>query len=148
MAPVPTGTASCMAAARRRTSGTACARVSASAATRAEYSPSEWPATAAGSAPPSARQARQQATPATSITGWVLVVSASASLGPWAISVPMSSPSASEASCSVSRTAGWSPQASSMPTDCDPWPGKTKATGFMAMASLLEFYWSNQAQAL
>ena len=133
MAPVPTGTASCMAWARRRTSGTASASGSASAATSAEYSPSECPATAAGSAPPSARQARQQATPATSITGWVLVVSARSSLGPPAISAPISSLSASEASAIVSRTAGWSPQASSMPTDCEPWPGNTKAMGFMAL---------------
>jgi hypothetical protein len=58
IAPVPTGTASCMAWARKRTSGAASASVSAPAATRAEYSPSEWPATTAGSAPPSASQAR------------------------------------------------------------------------------------------
>ena len=58
MAPCPTGTASCMAWARKRTRGTACARVSTPEATRAEYSPKEWPATAIGAAPPSARQAR------------------------------------------------------------------------------------------
>ena len=34
------------------------------AATRAPYSPRLWPATTAGSSPPSARQARQVATPA------------------------------------------------------------------------------------
>ena len=131
MAPVPTGTASCMAAARNRTSGAACASVSTPEATSALYSPSEWPATAAGSAPPSARHTRHAATPATSMTGWVLVVRASASFGPSWIRRPMSSPRASDASCSVSRTAGWSPQASSMPTDWEPWPGKTNANAFM-----------------
>ena len=131
MAPVPTGTASCMAAARKRTSGTAWASVSTPDATSAEYSPSECPATAAGAAPPSARQTRYAATPATSITGWVLVVSASASLGPAWISWATSSPSASEASCSVDRTTGWSPQASSMPTDWEPCPGKMNAKDVM-----------------
>ncbi len=48
MAPVPTGTASCMACARKRTSGAACASVSTPEATSAEYSPSEWPATTDG----------------------------------------------------------------------------------------------------
>ena len=58
IAPMPTGTASCIACARKRTSGSASASVSTPAATSALYSPSECPATAAGSAPPSARQAR------------------------------------------------------------------------------------------
>ncbi len=58
MAPVPTGTASCMAWARKRTSGTACVNVRTPAATMAEYSPSEWPATAAGATPVSAIQTR------------------------------------------------------------------------------------------
>jgi hypothetical protein len=51
IAPCPTGTASCMAWARRRTSGRASASVSAPAATSALYSPSEWPATASRQAP-------------------------------------------------------------------------------------------------
>ena len=79
--------------------GAASASVSTPEATSAEYSPSEWPATTAGAAPPSARQARQAATPATSMTGWVLVVRPSASLGPSLMSRARSSPSASEASC-------------------------------------------------
>ena len=58
MAPTPTGTASCMAVARRRTSGSASASVRLPAATSAAYSPSEWPATAAGAAPPSASHTR------------------------------------------------------------------------------------------
>ena len=81
IAPTPTGTACCIAWARKRTSGAAWASVRTPEATSAEYSPSEWPAITDGSAPPSASQARQAATPATSITGWVLVVSAKFFLG-------------------------------------------------------------------
>src|SRR6188768_2127952 len=73
--------------------------------------------------------------PATSITGWVLVVSASVSLGPSLIRRPRSSSRASEASFRTAATAGWSPQASSMPTACEPWPGNTKANGFMLCLS-------------
>ena len=58
IAPTPTGTASCIAWARRRTSGTACAKVSTPAATRAEYSPSECPATADGACPTSSIHTR------------------------------------------------------------------------------------------
>ncbi|MDT4844748.1 hypothetical protein FQZ97_787170 [compost metagenome] len=133
IAPAPTGTASCIAAARKRTSGVACARLKTPEATSAEYSPSECPATTAGAAPPSAHQTRQAATPATSITGWVLVVKPSASLGPSWIRCCRSWPKASDASCKVSRTAGWSPQASSMPTDWEPWPGKRNAKEVMTM---------------
>ncbi len=71
--------------------------------------------------------------PAHSITGWVLVVRSRCSCGPSRISAPRSWPSAAEASSRVSRTAGWSPQALSMPTDCEPWPGKTNANEVMAM---------------
>ena len=106
IAPTPTGTACCIAWARKRTSGAACASVSTPEATSAEYSPSEWPATSAGLAPPSASQARQAATPATSITGCVLVVRANASFGPSWIRRATSSSSASDASRSVSATAG------------------------------------------
>ena len=48
----------CMAWARRRTKGTAWDKVSTPAATSAEYSPSEWQATATGATPVSAIQAR------------------------------------------------------------------------------------------
>ena len=41
IAPVPTGTASCMACARKRTSGAAWAKVNTPEATKAEYSPKE-----------------------------------------------------------------------------------------------------------
>src|SRR6478735_5159066 len=73
--------------------------------------------------------------PAVSIAGWVLAVRSSRSFGPSRISRAMSSPSAVEASSSVCRTAALSPQASSMPTACEPWPGKTKANGFMRTVS-------------
>lgn len=64
-----------------------------------------------------------------------LVVSAKASFGPSLISWPTFSPRASEASCRVWATTGWSPQASSMPTDWEPWPGNTNAKLFMKFMS-------------
>ncbi len=69
MPPVPSGTASCIARARKRTSGNASSKRRDSAATSAVYSPRLWPANHAGRGPPRSRQARQQATPATSMTG-------------------------------------------------------------------------------
>jgi hypothetical protein len=51
MAPAPTGTASCMACARKRTRGAACASVNTPDATSAEYSPSEWPGHHGGQIP-------------------------------------------------------------------------------------------------
>ena len=74
MAPVPSGTASCMAAARKRTSGTASLKSMTPAATSAEYSPRLCPATTAGILPPFSHHRRQAAIPAVSITGWVLTV--------------------------------------------------------------------------
>src|SRR5205085_8023212 len=72
---------------------------------------------------------------AVSMTGCVLVVRSSCSFGPAWISAATSSPSASDASRRVCRTAGWSPQASSMPTDCEPCPGKTNANEAIACVS-------------
>src|SRR3954462_4877188 len=69
------------------------------------------------------------------MTGCVLVVSARASLGPSLTRRATSSPSASDASARVEVTAGWSPQASSMPTACEPCPGKTKADACMVVFS-------------
>ena len=74
MPPTPSGTASCMASARTRTSGKASAKPSAPAATSAVYSPRLCPANNAPERPPLSRQARQVATPAVSISGWVLTV--------------------------------------------------------------------------
>ena len=51
IAPVPTGTASCMYRPRRRTSASASANANVPAATFAEYSPRLWPATNAGCTP-------------------------------------------------------------------------------------------------
>ncbi len=98
-----------MACARKRTSGTASLKAIAPAATSAEYSPRLWPATSAGLAPPAASQARQAATPAVSISGWVLTVSARRSAGPSQTIAQRSSPSASEASAKVSRITADSP---------------------------------------
>jgi hypothetical protein len=58
IAPTPTGTASCIAWARKRTSGKASARLIDPATTSAVYSPSEWPATTEGAACVSASHAR------------------------------------------------------------------------------------------
>ena len=127
IAPSPAGTASCMACARRRTSGTASVSVSTSAATSAAYSPRLCPATHCGTLPPAARQARQTAMPAVSISGWVLTVSASSLAGPSAHSCQRSWPRASEASRKVSRMTALSPYSCIMPTDCEPWPGNTNA---------------------
>src|SRR6188768_2109130 len=67
----------------------------------------------------------------------VLTVRSSCSLGPSWISWPMSLPSAADASSSVARTAACPPQASSMPTDCEPCPGKTNAKSAMLVCLLL-----------
>ena len=62
IAPTPSGTAACMASARKRTSLIASAKPSAPAATSAAYSPRLWPASSAGAAPPAACHTRQAAT--------------------------------------------------------------------------------------
>src|SRR5690606_32503008 len=136
MAPVPTGTAACMASARMRTRRTASSSASAPAAARAAYSPRLWPAITSGRRPPAARQAANTAMPAVSMAGWVLVVRLSCSAGPWAIRAPRSWPSASPARATTSATAALPAQASSMPTDWDPWPGKTKAIFMMECIDL------------
>ncbi len=58
MPPSPTGTAFCIACARKRTSGTASRKASAPAATSAVYSPRLWPATIDGAGPPACCHAR------------------------------------------------------------------------------------------
>src|SRR5690606_3960215 len=63
-----------------------------------------------------------------SMTGCVFVVRFRSSAGPPEISAARSWPNASEASDSTEETAALSFQASSMPTDCEPCPGNTKAT--------------------
>ena len=58
MPPCPTGTASCIACARKRTMGTASLNAITPAATKAEYSPKLCPATNCGNLPPAASHAR------------------------------------------------------------------------------------------
>ncbi len=128
IAPTPAGTASCIACARKRTSGTASRNASAPAATSAVYSPRLCPATMSGRGPPAASHARQTATPAVSITGCVFTVRSSAPSRSEDTSAQRSSPSASDASAKVSRTAGCVAYPDIMPTDCEPWPGKTNAS--------------------
>ena len=78
----------------------------ASAAASAVYSPRLWPATKSGSKPPALRQAARQASPASSIAGCVLVVSASSSAGPSAIRRESGSPRTSSAVRSSAATSG------------------------------------------
>ena len=68
IAPVPTGTASCMNSPRRRTRLTASAKRRAPATTRAAYSPTLCPPTTAGTTPRSA-SARAPATLTVSTAG-------------------------------------------------------------------------------
>ena len=97
IAPVPTGTASCMNSPRRRTTRRASPSRSAPAITRAEYSPRLCPATSAGARPRSA-QAAAAATLAVSTAGCVLAVSARSASGPSKIRRVKSVPSVSLAS--------------------------------------------------
>ncbi len=116
-----------MACARKRTSGSASSKRMASAATSALYSPRLWPASQDGSAPLRSLHARQQATPATSMTGWVFVVWLSASAGPSRTIVHKSTPRIAFASRNVFSTMGVPAKPAIMPTDCEPCPGKTMA---------------------
>jgi len=126
--PCPGGTACCIDCPRNCTKPTAVLKSTASAATSAEYSPRLCPAIAGGIAPPCLRQTRQVATPAVSMSGCVLSVSAMASSGPSWLSFHKSYPSTSDASANVSWMSGSAAASfASIPTDCEPWPGKTKA---------------------
>ena len=96
IAPVPTGTASCMNSPRLRTMRTASEKRTAPATTSAVYSPRLWPAASAGRRPRSAH-AVAAATDAVSTAGCVLAVSAR-SAGPSKASRMRSKPTASLAS--------------------------------------------------
>src|SRR3989449_512295 len=127
MAPVPTGTASCMNSPRLRTTLIASRKRIAPATTSAEYSPRLWPAASAGRRPRSA-QAAAAATLAVRTAGCVLAVSASSLSGPSNITRRRSKPRAALASSKTARApaeASWN--ALPMPTDCEPWPGKRNA---------------------
>src|SRR5205807_1461900 len=69
IAPVPTGTASCISSPRRRTMRTASAKASAPATTSAEYSPRPWPATRSGRRP-CPEHAAAPAPPPASTAAW------------------------------------------------------------------------------
>ena len=128
IAPTPVGAASCISCPRRRTRCAPSFSESAPAATSAVYSPRLCPASSAGAGPPCCCHARHTAMPAASSAGWVYSVRLSISSGPPCDSAHRSTPAPSEASSNVSRTIGCSSDSSaSMPTDCEPWPGNTKA---------------------
>ena len=120
IAPVPSGTASCIARARKRTSGTASAREIEPAATSAAYSPRLCPASSAGGGPPAAIHDRYTAMPAVSITGCGLTVRASSAARPVATSCQRSWPSARDASAKVAVTAASLANGVIMPTLCEP----------------------------
>src|SRR5262250_486236 len=127
MAPVPTGTASCMNSPRLRTSRTASTKPRAPAATRAEYSPRLWPAHRSGLIPRSDRAAAT-ATLAVRMAGCVFAVRASSSSGPSKQRRERGKPRASSARPHTAAAAAESwEKARPMPTDCEPCPGKRKA---------------------
>ncbi len=88
---------------RRWTRRTASANFSAPAATSAQYSPSEWPATAAGASPVSARSTRSAAMLDVRIAGWAFAVSVSSASGPSKQSFDSENPSAASASAKTAR---------------------------------------------
>ena len=103
IAPVPSGTASCIRRPRSRTRPAASCSDSAPAQTRAEYSPRLWPASCAGIPPPAAIQARHTPTPAASSAGWVNSVRLSCSSGPCCDSAHRSSDAPCDASSNAAR---------------------------------------------
>ena len=120
MAPTPTGTATCMARPRSRTVATAAPKVRAPAATRALYSPREWPATKSGLGR-RAPKARTTMVLWVRMAGWVCSVSFSWSSGPWAISAERGNPRTSSASWSTAWAAGSAAARSTpMPTAWEP----------------------------
>jgi hypothetical protein len=99
------------------------AKLIAPAATRAEYSPSEWPITSPGSRPASAAT-RKAATEAVSSAGWQTSVAVSRSMGPSKHSCETGQPSTSSASSKVRRAPSWAAaRARPMPTAWAPCPG-------------------------
>ena len=123
IAPVPTGTASCMNSPRWRTTRTASRIRTAPDTTSAEYSPRLWPAVSAGVRPRSAHAAAA-ATLAVKTAGCVFAVSASSLSGPSNIRPRRSKPRAALASSNTARAAGdasWN--ALPIPTTCEPCPG-------------------------
>mmetsp|Transcript_101579 Transcript_101579/g.291579 ORF Transcript_101579/g.291579 Transcript_101579/m.291579 type:complete len:309 (-) Transcript_101579:742-1668(-) len=124
--------ARCMASARSFTRRRPSSKVKTPAATSAVYSPSDSPATAwqLSTASSLASLKRSMAAkPAMSIKGWQCLVSAITSSGPLSISCFGSQPKIDSAFLSMSLTKALSMTSLSMPTYCEPWPGKSSATG-------------------
>mmetsp|Transcript_30797 Transcript_30797/g.95775 ORF Transcript_30797/g.95775 Transcript_30797/m.95775 type:complete len:271 (+) Transcript_30797:347-1159(+) len=122
----------CMASARSFTSLSASSNSSTPAAQIAVYSPRLRPATAWGLSTVSFLDSRMTSTahmPATNIAGWQYFVSLSLASGPLRQSSFKSQPSTFSAVASISFTAGRFTQSLSMPTYCEPWPGKSSAAG-------------------
>src|SRR5882672_8147807 len=141
MAPVPGGTASCIACPRARTRRTASSSESASAATSAEYSPSEWPAANAGKGKSGmrSRMAASRAQLIATMAGCAFAVSVRRSSGPSRISLDSGSPSAASARSNASRAALDVVSTSlPIPTDCDPCPGKSHATLMLSRTRLAQ----------
>ena len=137
MAPWPTGTAFCISVPRVLSSRAVSARENVPAAARAEYSPSEWPATkparAFRSNPPSDFSTARTARLAVMIAGWALAVRVNSSSGPSNMIL--------ESFCfRVSSTSWWTSRAAAkaswmslpMPTVWDPCPGKISARAMKA----------------
>jgi hypothetical protein len=120
------------------------ASVSTPDATNALYSPSEWPATAAGKAPPSARQTRHSRDARHQHHRLGVGGQGQRFLGAFVDQAAHVFAQGVRRLLQRLRTAGWSPQASSMPTACEPWPGKTNAKFFMPIRMGRQ----KQAQAL
>jgi hypothetical protein len=106
IAPSPTGTAACIASPRSRSRRAASGTVRLPAAQRAEYSPSEWPATKSGAASPSASSARKAASEVAIRAGWAFAVRVSASAGPSHMVAESFSPRAASTSSNTARAAG------------------------------------------
>src|SRR5262245_22028973 len=127
MAPVPTGTASCMYCPRRRTIRTASAKASAPATTRAEYSPRLWPAARAGTRPCSAHAAAA-ATLAVRTAGCVFAVRPRSASGPSKMTRVRSVSRVAFASSKMALARGEvSEKARPMPAAWHPRPGKRNA---------------------
>mmetsp|Transcript_99380 Transcript_99380/g.281465 ORF Transcript_99380/g.281465 Transcript_99380/m.281465 type:complete len:307 (-) Transcript_99380:143-1063(-) len=136
------GTASdapCMASARSFTSFSASSKSMTPAAQMAVYSPKLRPAIACGRSTTSFLDSRMTSTaaiPAMNMAGWQYLVSMSRASGPLRHRslMLMSQPRILSALSSMSRTAGRPTASLSMPTYCEPWPGKRMATGSFCLA--------------
>mmetsp|Transcript_30438 Transcript_30438/g.94468 ORF Transcript_30438/g.94468 Transcript_30438/m.94468 type:complete len:289 (-) Transcript_30438:286-1152(-) len=130
MACFPTSAARCMASPRSFTSRRPSSKVKTPAWQSAVYSPSERPATHCGSSSASPRSARSfaaAARPPTNIAGWQYCVSASLSSGPERQRPRRSYPRISFAFSSITLTSALSSRPWSIPTYCEPCPGKSSA---------------------